>query len=48
MEFNTLLTALSSGKVDLIISGLDITDERKQQVDFTQGYYDNELSLVVV
>ena len=48
MEFNTLLTALSSGKVDLIISGLDITDERKQQVDFTQGYYANELSLVVL
>ncbi len=48
MEFNTLLTALSSGKVDLIISGLDITDERKQQVDFTQGYYANELSLIVL
>lgn len=47
MEFNTLLASLSSGKVDLIISGMDITEERKQQVDFTQGYYSNELALIV-
>ena len=47
MKFNTLMTALLSKKIDLIIAGLAITDERKQQFDFSDPYYDNTIVLVV-
>lgn len=47
MEFNTLFAALSTGKIDVIISGVDITEERKKTFDFSDGYYSNELSLII-
>lgn len=47
MEFNTLFAALSTNKIDVIISGVDITEERKKTFNFSDGYYNNELSLVV-
>ena len=47
MTLSTLIFALNSGKIDTIISGLTITDERKKSVDFTQSYFDNRLVLVV-
>ena len=47
MEFSTLFAALSAGKIDIIISGVDITEERKKTFDFSNGYYNNELSLIV-
>lgn len=39
MEFNRLLPALADGKVDMVISGLSITDERRRLVDFSVPYY---------
>lgn len=47
MKFNALLASLSANKVDVIISGLVITDERKKQFDFSDPYYDNETVIVV-
>lgn len=47
MEFNTLFAALSTNKIDVIISGVDITEERKKTFNFSDGYYNNKLSLVV-
>ena len=47
MEFNTLFAALSTNKIDVIISGVDITEERKKTFNFSDGYYNNELSLIV-
>ena len=47
MTLSTLIFALNSGKIDTIISGLTITDERKKSVDFTQSYFDNRLVLIV-
>jgi polar amino acid transport system substrate-binding protein len=38
MEFPSLIAALSSGKVDMIADGIAITDERKKQIDFSDGY----------
>ena len=38
MEFNKLLPSLKEGKVDLVISCLTVTDDRKKEVDFTQPY----------
>ena len=47
MKFNALLASLSANKVDVIISGLVITDERKKQFDFSDPYYDNETVIVI-
>lgn len=39
MDFDALITALPAGKVDLIISGMNATEERKKAVDFSDVYY---------
>lgn len=38
MEFNTVLTAVQSNKADICMAGLTVTEERKQNVDFTESY----------
>ncbi len=47
MKFNTLLASLAANKVDVIISGLGATDERKQQFNFSDVYYDNKIVVIV-
>ena len=37
MQFDSLLGALKTGKIDIIISGMTTTPERKE-VDFTKPY----------
>lgn len=39
MDFNSLITALKSKQVDLVLSGMTPTPERKKQVDFSDVYY---------
>ena len=39
MEFKSLIAAMETGKIDIIASGMTITDERKAQLDFTDSYY---------
>lgn len=39
MEFNSLVGALPANKIDMIISGMTPTDERKKSVDFSDIYY---------
>lgn len=38
MQFDSLLGALKTGKIDIIISGMTTTPERKKEVDFTEPY----------
>ncbi len=38
MPFNSLITAISSGKADFAAAGLSVTEERKEQVDFSIEY----------
>ncbi|MBQ4129192.1 MAG: transporter substrate-binding domain-containing protein [Ruminococcus sp.] len=38
MEFDSLLTAVQSGAVDIVFAGLTVTDERKESVDFSITY----------
>ncbi|MCB8193577.1 ABC transporter permease subunit [Staphylococcus aureus] len=38
MSFDSLLGALKTGKIDIIISGITSTPERKKQVDFSDSY----------
>jgi polar amino acid transport system substrate-binding protein len=47
MKFMALIPALQSGKVDLIVTGMTATDERKKFVDFTEPYYANAQVMLV-
>ena len=44
MGFDALIPALSSGTIDVIASGISITEERQKKVDFTTPYYQSGLS----
>ncbi|MEI6435294.1 MAG: ABC transporter substrate-binding protein/permease [Bacteroidota bacterium] len=47
MEFGAMLPALIAGKVDMIGSGLSITEERAKKVLFSQSYYQSGIAAVV-
>ena len=47
MDFDGLIPALSTGKIDMIIAGMNPTEERKQSVDFTDIYYTQKDVLVI-
>ena len=38
MDFKSIIPALTSGKADMAMAGLTVTDERKQSVDFSESY----------
>lgn len=47
MNFDGLLPALQSKKIDVIIAGMTATEDRKKHVNFTQSYYISQQSLIV-
>jgi polar amino acid transport system substrate-binding protein len=47
MKFMALIPALQSGKVDLIVTGMIATAERKKSVDFSQPYFANSQVMIV-
>ncbi|MCG3446828.1 transporter substrate-binding domain-containing protein [Enterococcus durans] len=47
MSFNTVLASLKEGKSDIAISAISATDERKEQFDFTDNYY-NPPQVVII
>lgn len=47
MKFMALIPALQSGKVDLIVTGMTASAERRKSVDFTRPYYANRQVLIV-
>ncbi|PAD84203.1 ABC transporter substrate-binding protein [Niallia circulans] len=46
-EWDGLVPALVSGKIDAIIAGMSPTAERKETVDFSDSYYKSNLVMVV-
>ena len=46
-DWEGLLPALTSGKIDLIIAGMSATKERKESIDFSDNYYTSDLVVVV-
>lgn len=47
MEFNGILPGLQTKNIDVAIAGMTISDERKKAVDFSDGYYDAGLGIMV-
>ena len=47
MDFSSILTAVQGGKADVALAGLTVTDERKQNVDFTDTYAQGVQSIIV-
>lgn len=46
LGFQALFAATSSGRIDMAISTITITNDRLQNQAFTQGYYDSDLALI--
>ncbi|HIT90745.1 MAG TPA: transporter substrate-binding domain-containing protein [Candidatus Merdenecus merdavium] len=47
MQFQGALLAVQQGKIDLVAAGVSITDERKEQMDFSENYIDATEVIVV-
>ncbi len=46
-EWDGLPPALMSGKIDLIVAGMSPTADRKMAIDFSDPYYESDLTVVV-
>ncbi len=42
MTFDAFVVALKGGKIDMVISSMSATDERRKQVDFSIPYYEGK------
>ena len=47
MEFDSLLIALENGQIDAVIAGMTVTDERKEEADFSTPYYEATQVMIV-
>lgn len=47
MKFDGLVAALKTGKVDMVLAGMNPTEERKQSVDFSNIYYTADHAVIV-
>ncbi len=47
MEFDGLIAALTVGKIDLIVSDLSVTEERKKSVSFSEPYATEKMAALV-
>ncbi|XCP86402.1 basic amino acid ABC transporter substrate-binding protein [Roseburia hominis] len=47
MAFNSILSAVSSGKADLGVAGMTVDETRKKQVDFSDSYYTGRQVIIV-
>ena len=39
MEFDSVIPSVASGKADIAVAGMTVTDDRKANVDFTETYF---------
>lgn len=47
VDFKSLTDELNSGKCDFVASGMSVTDDRKENVDFSDTYFDATQSIIV-
>lgn len=48
MDFNGIIPALQSGKIDMALATVSITKERKKAIDFSVPYYDGGIGCMVL
>lgn len=47
MEFGGLVAALQAGNIDIIASGMNASEDRREMVDFSTTYYDSGLVVAI-
>ena len=47
MAFDGLIAALQSGSIDFVAAGMTATEERRQNVDFSEPYYESKQVVIV-
>lgn len=47
MGFNGLITSLQAGNIDIIASGMNASEDRREKVDFSTTYYDSGLVVAI-
>lgn len=47
MTFDGLIPALQSGKIDMIVAGMSVTEDRQKNIDFSNGYYTASQVIIV-
>lgn len=47
MQFDSLIPALQAGAIDFIAAGMSVTEERKQNVDFSEPYFASEQVIII-
>ena len=47
MEFDSIITAIQTGKADIGLAGITVTDERKEAVNFTESYATGKQVIIV-
>ncbi|MXR50165.1 transporter substrate-binding domain-containing protein [Halovenus sp. WSH3] len=47
LDFETLIPSLTEGDIDIIAAGMTITDERSQQIAFSDPYFESNQSVLV-
>ncbi len=47
MNFDSLIAAVQSGKIDFVAAGMTANDERRQNVDFSDTYFDASQVIIV-
>jgi len=47
MEFDSIITAVTTGKADVGVAGMSVTEDRLKNVNFTQGYATSTQAIVV-
>lgn len=47
MQFDSLIPSVTQNKIDMSLSAITITDERKQQIDFSMPYFSANQAIIV-
>lgn len=47
MEFDSIINAIQSGKADMGVAGITVTEDRQQSVDFTDSYASSKQVIIV-
>ncbi len=48
ISWDGLIPALQSGQIDAIVAGMSPTDKRKEQINFTDAYYEDQTEQAVI